>query len=58
MLVAIVTTKSEILVNKGFWAMMHETRTDWAMLLGTIFLLIKGGGNWSADKILMQNKIM
>lgn len=52
MLTAIVTTKSEIFANKGFWQMMHGSRTDWAMLLGSIFLLIKGGGFWSADKIL------
>ena len=28
----------------GFWSMAHEARTDWAMLLGSIFLLIVGGG--------------
>jgi putative oxidoreductase len=55
MLVAIATTKSEVLSEKGFWEMMHGSRTDWAMLLGSIFLLIKGGGYWSADKILMKN---
>jgi putative oxidoreductase len=52
MLVAIATTKSEVLAEKGFWEMMHGSRTDWAMLLGSIFLLIKGGGNWSIDKNL------
>lgn len=55
MLVAIATTKSEVLAEKGFWEMMHGSRTDWSMLLGSIFLLIKGGGYWSADKILMRN---
>lgn len=55
MLVAIATTKSEVLAEKGFWEMMHGSRTDWAMLLGSIFLLIKGGGYWSVDKILMKN---
>jgi len=49
MLVAIATTKSEVYVNKGFWEMMHGSRTDWAMLLGSVFLLINGGGNWSLD---------
>lgn len=49
MLVAIATTKTEVLANDGFWVMMHGSRTDWAMLLGSIFLLIKGGGKWSAD---------
>ncbi|GGF27877.1 DoxX family protein [Flavobacterium limi] len=55
MLVAIATTKSEVLAEKGFWEMMHGSRTDWAMLLGSIFLLIKGGGDWSADKTLGTN---
>ncbi|MBA2328818.1 MAG: DoxX family protein [Flavisolibacter sp.] len=52
MLVAIATTKSQILANDGFWVMMHGSRTDWAMLLGSIFLLIRGGGRWSADNII------
>ncbi|KQW99207.1 DoxX family protein [Flavobacterium sp. Root420] len=55
MLVAIATTKLEILTKKGFWEMLHESRTDWAMLLGSIFLLIRGGGFWSADKALTKN---
>ena len=55
MLVAIATTKLEILTQKGFWEMMHESRTDWAMLLGSIFLLIRGGGFWSVDKALTKN---
>ncbi|MCH8545322.1 MAG: DoxX family protein [Cryomorphaceae bacterium] len=50
MLVAIATTKSDVLAEKGFWEMMHGCRTDWAMLLGSIFLLIKGGGRWSIDR--------
>lgn len=49
MLVAIATTKGEVLANEGFWSMMHGSRTDWAMLLGSLFLLIKGGGYWSLD---------
>ncbi|MGJ1242371.1 MULTISPECIES: DoxX family protein [Sphingobacterium] len=51
MFVAIATTKSEVLAEKGFWEMMHGSRTDWAMLLGSIFLLIKGGGRWSIDSL-------
>lgn len=51
MLVAIATTKAEVLAEKGFWEMMHGSRTDWAMLLGSIFLISKGGGNFSIDKI-------
>ncbi|MFO0415585.1 MAG: DoxX family protein [Bacteroidota bacterium] len=49
MFVAIATTKSAILAEKGFWEMLHGSRTDWAMFLGNIFLLVKGSGRWSLD---------
>jgi putative oxidoreductase len=49
MLVAITTTKIPILHKSGFWAMAHEARVDYAMLLGCIFLLIAGAGTWSLD---------
>ena len=49
MLVAIATTKIPILLKSGFWAMAHESRTDFAMLLGSLFLLIVGAGAWSVD---------
>ena len=49
MLTAIATTKLDILLQDGVWEMLHASRTDWSMLLGSIFLLIKGGGKWSAD---------
>ena len=52
MLVAIATTKIPILLNQGFWAMAHEARTDWSMLLGGIYLFIVGGGRWSVDRKL------
>ncbi len=35
--------------DEGFWSMMHASRTDWAMLLGSIFLLIEGSGKYSID---------
>ncbi len=57
MLVAISTTKIPMLMDKGFWAMAHEARTDWSMLLGSIFLLIAGGGQWSLDFLFSRNKI-
>jgi putative oxidoreductase len=41
--------KHKLFANEGFWAMMHGSRTDWSMLLGSIFLLIRGGGRWSVD---------
>lgn len=52
--VAIITTKAQLLSAKGFWSMLHDSRTDWAMFLGTIFLIIKGSGRWSADKSLWK----
>ena len=63
--VAIVSTKIPILLGHafwrfslpnaktyGFWSMMHEARTDFAMLLGGIFLLIVGAGCCSIDALL------
>ncbi|APR82601.1 Hypothetical protein A7982_07950 [Minicystis rosea] len=49
MLVAIATTKIPILLHRGFWAMAHEARTDFAMLLGAVFLVAAGAGPWSLD---------
>jgi putative oxidoreductase len=49
-LVAIATTKIPMLSKAGFWAMMHEARTDFCMLLGLIFLLMVGSGTLSFDE--------
>jgi putative oxidoreductase len=67
MLVAILSTKIPILLGHGFWGfslrtlpyygfwgMAHEARTDFAMLLGSIFLLIVGAGAWSLDARLRR----
>jgi putative oxidoreductase len=64
MIVAIVSTKVPILLGHdfwifhlpklpryGFWSMMHEARADFCMLLGSIYLLIEGGGAWSLDAL-------
>lgn len=56
MLVAVSTTKIPILIDKGFWNMAHEARTDYSMLLGSIFLLIVGAGAWSLDSRLMPRQ--
>jgi putative oxidoreductase len=48
-LTAIFTTKIPMLAHAGIWAMLHEARTDFSMLLGLIFLLIAGAGSWSMD---------
>lgn len=47
--VAILTTKIPILLAKGFWPMEAEARTDFAMLIGLLFLLAVGAGRWSLD---------
>jgi len=69
MVTALFTTKLPILLGTGFWgfslrelehygllSMLHESRNDLAMLIGSIFLWIKGGGYWSADiKLISRN---
>ena len=47
--VALLTTKVPFLAKHGFWAALHEARTDVCMLLGLIFLLIVGAGSLSLD---------
>jgi uncharacterized membrane protein YphA (DoxX/SURF4 family) len=49
MAVAIATTKVPILLQKGFWSMAHEARTDYCMVLGSLTLFLLGGGAWSID---------
>ena len=55
MIAAFVTTKWPILVDKGFWAMAHEYRTDFAMTMLLIFLLMYGGGKTSVDLKIYQS---
>lgn len=65
MIVAIASTKVPILLGRGyflfakpsvaktgFWSMLHEARTDLAMLLGASFLVLVGAGVWSLDAVL------
>lgn len=69
MTVSILITKIPILLGHGiwgftvrhldfynFWSFAHETRTDYAMWLGSLFLLIKGAGYWSLDKIFFTRQ--
>jgi len=56
MLVAFVTTKYPILMDKGFLAMAHEYRTDFAMTMLLLFLLYFGGGKNSLDKNLFKHE--
>jgi putative oxidoreductase len=65
MITALFTTKLPILLGQGFLgfslrelehygflSMMHESRNDLAMLLGSVFLYYKGGGfaSWDLKK--------
>ena len=69
MIVAIVSTKVPIFLGQdfwifhlpklpryGFWSTMHEARDDFGMLLGSLYLLIEGGGAWSLDALLSQDR--
>ena len=62
MLVALVTTKIPILLGQnlgpfqvrnlgyyGFWGFAHESRTDFSMIMGCLFLLVTGPGPVSLD---------
>ncbi|MGA2206134.1 MAG: DoxX family protein [Terracidiphilus sp.] len=48
--VAIATTKIPMLMKQGFWAAMHESRTDFCMMLGLIAILLLGAGSLSLDE--------
>jgi putative oxidoreductase len=66
MVVAILTTKISLYLGTsqlplppappkvGFWAVMHETRSDYAQILTSIFLLVVGPGPWSLDAWLRR----
>ncbi len=49
MMTAFVTTKWPILIDKGFWSMAHEYRTDFALTILLIYLFFSGSGKWSVD---------
>src|SRR5689334_4663569 len=61
MIVAILSTKVALYLGTsplplppapptvGIWAVLHETRSDWAQLLTVGFLLLAGPGRWSLD---------
>lgn len=56
MITAITTTKIPILTEKGFWQMAHDSRTDFAMTLLIIFLIIYGAGKLSIDYWINQRQ--
>lgn len=69
MVVAIVTTKIQILLGEGFWglslkkldsygllSMAHEARTDFSMLMGSLFLAVVGSGPLAVDRVLAKRR--
>jgi putative oxidoreductase len=54
MVVAMLVTKLPYWFQHGFWAAAHESRTDVAMLLGSLFLLAVGPGPHSLDAFLID----
>lgn len=65
MIVALISTKIPIYLGEdwwifhvrelktyGFWSFMHESRADFAMLLGACYLLMSGSGRWSLDFVI------
>jgi len=48
---AIATTKIPELfrASQGFWYMVSDARTDFAMFCSLVFLILVGGGTWSLD---------
>jgi len=64
MIVAILSTKIALYLGTsplplppappkvGFWAVLHEIRSDYAQILTSAYLLINGPGRWSLDAVL------
>ena len=50
---AIATTKIPELfrANQGFWYMVSDARTDFAMFCCLLFLIASGGGRWALDSL-------
>jgi uncharacterized membrane protein YphA (DoxX/SURF4 family) len=55
MVTAFISTKLPLLLDKGFWVMAHEYRTDFAMTLLLIYLILSGGGSWSFDSKFIKS---
>ena len=68
MIVAILSTKISLYLGTsplplppappqvGFWAVLHEVRSDWAQILTVMFLLFNGPGKWSLDAVLLRRR--
>jgi putative oxidoreductase len=68
MIVAILSTKISLYLGTsplplpaappqvGFWAVLHEIRSEYAQLLTVMFLMVTGPGKWSWDAVLNARK--
>jgi putative oxidoreductase len=66
MIVAILSTKVSLYLGTsplplppappqtGIWAVLHETRSDYAQIMSVLFLLAAGPGPWSLDALLAR----
>lgn len=69
MLVAIASTKISLYLGTsplplppvppqvGFWAVLHEIRSDYAQIMTCAFLVLAGPGRWSIDALLARRKL-
>jgi putative oxidoreductase len=68
MIVAVISTKIDLYFGRsplpmppappkvGIWAVLHEIRSDYAQILGCLFLLIEGAGRRSLDFVISASK--
>ena len=68
MIVAILSTKVSLYLGTsplplppappqvGFWAVLHEVRSEYAQMLTAIFLMVNGAGEWSLDAVLAKRR--
>jgi len=58
-LTAIATTKIPELLRpeQGFWFMVSDARTDFAMMMGLLFLISVGAGAWYLDAWFWEEKL-
>jgi putative oxidoreductase len=54
MAVALLATKLPILRQDGFFEAAHAARTDLSMTVGSLYLLLMGGGRFSMDRRITQ----
>jgi len=68
MIVAILSTKISLYLGTsplplppappqvGFWAVLHEVRSDYAQIMTSVFLLLAGPGRISLDALMARRK--